>query len=148
MERTVNSQARWIDLFRGTNLRRTMIATFLFVFQQWTGQQFFSAYANVFFISIGEAANAFTYSLVVAILSLVLGIISAFLYDRLGRRPMLVHLTILATVFMFIVGGLGSKANPTVPELKAVVACLIIFKLLEGISLSQACCESTLRCKS
>lgn len=28
----------WLDLFRGTNLRRTSIATVIFIFQQFTGQ--------------------------------------------------------------------------------------------------------------
>ncbi|GFZ46602.1 hypothetical protein JCM24511_03822 [Saitozyma sp. JCM 24511] len=135
----LSSQGGWIELFRGTNLRRTMIAIWIFIFQQWTGQQFVTSYGPTFYTSVGRGSQAFIYTLIGGILHLVLGLPFAWAYDKVGRRPLLIGGTVIATVFLVIIGILGPKTNPSTAELNTVVASLMLFRFFESFSLSQAC---------
>lgn len=116
-----------------------MIAIWIFIFQQWTGQQFVTSYGPTFYTSVGRGSQAFIYTLIGGILHLVLGLPFAWAYDKVGRRPLLIGGTVIATVFLVIIGILGPKTNPSTAELNTVVASLMLFRFFESFSLSQAC---------
>ncbi|WVF67033.1 hypothetical protein IAT40_001776 [Kwoniella sp. CBS 6097] len=137
--RRMANESTWKDLFRGTNFRRTMIAIWIFIFQQWTGQQFVTSYGPTFYASFGIGANAYTYTLINGILHTVLGIPIAWWYDRYGRRPFLIHGTWISTILMLVIAIIGGRKDLSDSGVKAVVGCLILFKLFESFSLSQAC---------
>lgn len=54
-------QGRIVELFQGTNLKRTAIVVGTNLFQQATGQTFASQYGTIFLKSLG-AINAFSMS--------------------------------------------------------------------------------------
>jgi MFS transporter, SP family, sugar:H+ symporter len=139
------NQGSWLDLFRGTHLRRTIIASLLFwvcveeipidhskldliltQFQQSTGTQFVNSYAPTFFQDIGYGSSSFTYSFLAQLGGFVGALFSCLLADKIGRRPLLISGVALGAFFNFLIAGLGTKDNPTAAEANAVVASLIL----------------------
>jgi SP family sugar:H+ symporter-like MFS transporter len=117
------TEGTWLDLFRGTNLRRTMVATWLFIFQQWNGQQFVNAYGPTFYVQMGLGSMA-------------------FVLDKIGRRRQLMGGIAVSTIFMLLVAILGSRPSPTKAQINMVVASIILFRGFSGISLNACSCES------
>ena len=80
-----------------------------------------------FYKQIGRGDRAFTYQTVQYGCSIVAVLIAQILYDRIGRRPILIAGTALQTLFMLLVAGLGTKAHKTTSDTQGVVASLILF---------------------
>ncbi|CAG9953117.1 unnamed protein product [Clonostachys rosea f. rosea IK726] len=112
----------WIDLFRGTNLRRTMEV-------QTTGQAFVSTYQTVFYKENGYADQAFTYPVILYCLNTLVVIPAMYLIEYMGRRNLLLASFSLQAFWMMILAGIGSKAQKTAPENNLVVASLMLFSL-------------------
>ncbi|CAK7199019.1 hypothetical protein SEUCBS139899_001687 [Sporothrix eucalyptigena] len=122
-------KSRWIDLFRGTNLRRTMLVIVFYFFQQCTGQAFASTYATTFYIDYGYAANAYNYSLINACLSLVIIPIAMFAVDQFGRRKTLLASFFLQAFWMFMLSGIGNLKNKTQAQNSLIVASFMLYSL-------------------
>lgn len=75
----------WAELFRGANLRRTLVAIGVQSLQQAQGVAFVSNYIIVTLISLG-IANVFLIVLVLYIVLLVTSLGAFYLPDRVGRR--------------------------------------------------------------
>lgn len=135
------TEGTWLDLFRGTNLRRTMVATWMFIFQQWNGQQFINAYGPTFYVQMGLGSMAFVYTIINGVVGQVMGIGFSFVLDKIGRRRQLIGGIIMATIFMFLVAILGSRPSPSAAEINMVVASIILFRGFSGISLNACSCE-------
>ncbi|KAL0578680.1 hypothetical protein V5O48_003300 [Marasmius crinis-equi] len=106
----------WFDLFRGTNLRRTTIATMVFAFQQLTGQAFTSQYGTVFYIRAGLASMAFTYSLISTAVSIPVS--GAF----------------LQSLWLFLVAGIGGHTTITEASKNMMVAATMLFTFSFSVS--------------
>ncbi|OQU94908.1 hypothetical protein CLAIMM_01191 isoform 2 [Cladophialophora immunda] len=119
-------QGSWLDLFRGTYLRRTIICSLLFWFHESTGQQFVNSYGPTFFKQIGLGSAAFTYSLVAQACGVAGALICILVVDRVGRRPILITGQALAALFNFLVAGYGSKLHPTTAQGNLVIASIIL----------------------
>ncbi|KAI0118709.1 general substrate transporter [Nemania sp. FL0031] len=76
-------KAPWLELLRGSNLRRTMIVMVHYFLQQTTGQAFVSTYQTTFLKQNGFAAEAFTYPVINTALSFVAVIPAMYLVIRL-----------------------------------------------------------------
>ncbi|KAK9428610.1 general substrate transporter [Lipomyces doorenjongii] len=87
----------YLDCFRGTNLRRTAIACFIQVWQQFTGVSFIFNYGTVFFTRVG-VRQPFTITIITNLVNVLGTVISFFVVDRIGRRPLL----LVGSVIMFI----------------------------------------------
>ncbi|KZO96270.1 maltose permease [Calocera viscosa TUFC12733] len=105
LEERIAGQGKWIDLFRGTDLRRTIIAGMVFVCQEMVGVQFVLGYSVYFFELAGFAdANAFRLgvgTMALAILGNILGI--AFT-NHLGRRPIFFWGMVACTLDCLMIG--------------------------------------------
>jgi MFS family permease len=78
-------QGRFIELFRGINLKRTLIVIVVNFYQQAGGQAFVSQYGAIYVKSLGTI-NPFGFSLITSAISIVT-IISILLWaDIAGRR--------------------------------------------------------------
>jgi hypothetical protein len=77
-------KASWSAVFRGSNLRRTLVVLVGFTYQQITGQAFVSTYQTVFYKSNGYAAQAFTFPVINGVLGTLAVIPGMFLVDSLG----------------------------------------------------------------
>jgi len=98
-------EAKWIDLFKGSNLRRTFIASMVFVCQEMVGVQFVLGYSVYFFELAGfNDSNAFNLgvgTMALAIVGNVLGIAST---NWLGRRPLFFWGMVACTVDTLLIG--------------------------------------------
>ncbi|WVQ85136.1 hypothetical protein IAT38_007301 [Cryptococcus sp. DSM 104549] len=126
----------WLDLFRGNYFRRAMICTWLFIFQQITGSQFVNSYGPTFYTLMGLGSKAFTYQVVTQAMSVIGCLIAMTIFDKVGRRPVLIVGCALQILFMCLVAGLGSKSNHTTSDANGVIASVILFTVSVKVSLS------------
>jgi MFS transporter, SP family, sugar:H+ symporter len=120
-----SNDGNWIDLFRGTNLRRTIIGITLPTIEAWQGQSFMRNYLIVFLISLGVTDQ---YLLSLLLQSVIL-IMVTFLFwapDKIGRRPMLLAGSITMFVTMYITAGVsGHDSTQTSPTRKQVAVGML-----------------------
>ncbi|KAL2829837.1 general substrate transporter [Aspergillus pseudoustus] len=106
-EQQMHAASKWRDVFTGPNLRRTMIATGVQIFQQIQGNSFMNNYLVVFLQQIG-ITNAL--SIYIASNCTQLGgiTLSFLLLDRFGRRPVLFIGALIMALFMYVIAGLAA----------------------------------------
>lgn len=78
-------QGHTLELFHGTNLKRTAIVVATNFFQQATGQTFASQYGTIFIKSLGTV-NPWSMSTGNSAIGLSMLLICLLIADRLGRR--------------------------------------------------------------
>ncbi|CAL5867003.1 uncharacterized protein PFLUO_LOCUS1215 [Penicillium psychrofluorescens] len=117
----------WIDLFKGTNRRRTEIAISVFILQQFTGQGFVSQYSPRFYKTVGLGAHAFQYNIASAVVGWVGVLIGMSVFDIVGRRNILILGAFFQAIFLFAMAGIGLKKNPTTADGNGLVACVMLF---------------------
>ena len=133
--RKENDEVKWYEIFKGTNLRRTLLGTFLAVIQNLSGSIFAGNYATIFLSQIGTG-NPFV--LVFGLNILVLGgsVIGLSLVDSLGRRRLLMLSFLLLAVIDLIIGCLGFADATSLPVIKAIAALSLIFGFVNACGLS------------
>lgn len=113
-------QGSWLDLFRGTYLRRSVIAALLFWFQETMGGQFVNSYGPTFFKDMGLGSMSFLYGFLANLAGFIGAGIVTLTTDRLGRRPLLIFGMTLCVLFNFLIAGLGGASNPDELSLAAI----------------------------
>ena len=93
--RQLHSGTGWAELFRGANLRRTMVAIGLQSLQQAQGVSFVSNYTVTTFLSLG-INNVFTIILILYVVLLVSSLGAFYLPDKVGRRTCKSFLPVLS----------------------------------------------------
>ncbi len=84
-QRNMYQGSGWVELFRGANLRRTLIAIGLQCLQQAQGVSFVSNYTVTTLISLG-IQNVYTIVLVLYVVLLVTSFGAFYFPDKIGRR--------------------------------------------------------------
>jgi len=106
--------AQYKSLFSNrSNMRRTMVAVLVMLFQQWTGVNFILYYAPFIFQSIGLTGSSISLlaSGVVGV-AMFLATIPAVLYlDTWGRKPVLISGAIIMGICHFVVAGIIGQFN-------------------------------------
>ncbi|EOD51590.1 putative sugar transporter protein [Neofusicoccum parvum UCRNP2] len=120
------TKGSWMDLVRGTNLRRTSIAVLAAFFSQFSGNSFSSSYGTVFLKQVG-GFDAFTGTLIKKGIVVLGPITNILLVERIGRRNMAIFFAVLAASSLLTLGGLGCKTPLTMPYKKGIVAMTIFF---------------------
>ena len=115
------------DLFKGNNLRRTLLSLSIANFQQLSGIAFATNYATLFLSTINSSVNPFVLTIGLAVLALAGAIVGLLVVDKVGRRTL--ALTTFSVIFVIdlIIGCLGfaKLTNPAVP--KAIAAFCLMF---------------------
>ncbi|GAM36405.1 sugar transporter [Talaromyces pinophilus] len=124
---TTHEKQPWSALFNSANRRRTGIALTIMALQQLTGVTFSSSYGTTFYKQVGLGSMAFTYAAVNNGVSVVTAAIGMVLFDTFGRRDVTFHGCWVQTVFLCLIGGLGSKTNRTSSDTHGMVASFIIY---------------------
>ncbi|KAK7449812.1 hypothetical protein VKT23_013288 [Stygiomarasmius scandens] len=125
-------QSRWTDLVFGSTRRRFLCAVGILVAQQVSGVQFIFSYATVFFEDL-NIATPFIITIVVDIIEVVGVIVSFFLVNRFGRRPLLLWTGAGMTIVLLICGGMGVKSeefrqiHPEYNQVAAAMICIYVF---------------------
>jgi MFS transporter, SP family, general alpha glucoside:H+ symporter len=107
--------ATFLECFKGTNLRRTIITIMPLTIQAMSGVAYISSYGTYYFQLAGiSTQNSFQIQCGAQALSIA-GNIGAFLIiDRVGRRALLLWAFGFLTVLLCVTGGLGTMTtNPS-----------------------------------
>ncbi|KAF4339615.1 RGT2-Sensor of high external glucose concentration [Fusarium beomiforme] len=125
----------FMDMWRGTNLKRTLITIGVNVFLQLTGQNFASKYGTIFIQSL-DSVDPFVMSCINSALNIITVFFTQFLSDETGRVPLTIAGAFLQTASLMTMDGLGTIKNPSQSVRSAVVATVTLFGI--GFSLGWA----------
>lgn len=120
-------KAPWVDLFRGTNLRRTWIVICVQALQQFTGQGFVSQYSPRFYKTVGLGDKGFDYNVASAIAGWTSCLIGMIVSDVVGRRDLLIWGGFAQALFLFLVSIFGTKTHPSSSEAHGLVASVVLY---------------------
>lgn len=110
-------EASWLDCFKGSDLRRTLLATLIYAIQPLSGNYLITGYCVYFFELAGLNPNdAFNFGVGVLAVGWVGSVLSWLLIARLGRRQIYNWGLVLLTFLVFMVGVLD-----VVPRSQSVV---------------------------
>lgn len=128
----MSANTTYIDCFRGSNLRRTLIAVLVQLMQQIQGNSFMNNYLVVFLQTIGVQNSLQIY--IAQNATQLGGITLAFYFtDKIGRRPILMVAAFFMGILMFIVAGLGAYTNVNGgPTAQGCVAAILIYQAIAG----------------
>ncbi|KAL3470021.1 general substrate transporter [Aspergillus californicus] len=119
-------QGRFVELFQGKNLKRTLIVVAVNFFQQATGQAFSSQYGGVYVRSL-KVLNPQLFTLVTSCISSATMICVLFIADKVGRRKLLMVSSVIMICGLLTMAGLGVDEPVTTPRMKGVVAMIVVF---------------------
>ncbi|CAK7238124.1 hypothetical protein SEUCBS140593_010350 [Sporothrix eucalyptigena] len=120
--------ARFLDIFRHGNLRRTLASVGLASINAASGSQFIIQY-GVYFFSISNNGDSFRSSVIVFCCGLIGSLFSYVFSGRVGRRPVLLASTVLQCLCMLGMGvaysarGLDKTATNTI----LAMTCIFLF---------------------
>lgn len=120
------NDGNWIDLFRGTNLRRTIIAITLPTIEAWQGQSFMGNYLVVFLISLG-VTNQYLLSLLLQAVILIMVTLLFWAPDKIGRRPILLAGSITMFITMYVTAGVSGHNSSQTSSTSKQVAVGMLF---------------------
>lgn len=115
----------WSVLFKSRiNMKRMIIATLPFTYQNVVGVPLIFGYTTYFF-SLAKMEDPFLGSMIVQIILLV-GIASSFYWvDKVGRRVLVVGGGVLMGSLVFIVGGLAYLPPSTGSGIGLIILCSV-----------------------
>ncbi|KAJ5623072.1 hypothetical protein N7490_011677 [Penicillium lividum] len=119
------------ELFSKSNRKRTAIVVGINFFQQATGQAFASQYGTIYIKSL-HTINAFHMTLINGFINLGVVMVSLYLNDKIGRRPLLLIGAAVQSVSLLAMGALGVQ-TPGYSAKSAIVAMLSLFTVGFGI---------------
>lgn len=103
----------YLECFRKSNLRRTGIAIAPFVIQTFSGIYFAASYSTYYFQLAGySTSESFILQIVQQVISMVGNIMSWFLVERFGRRPLMFYGLCFLTVDLLLTGSLAVVGTP------------------------------------
>ncbi|ORX98298.1 general substrate transporter [Clohesyomyces aquaticus] len=125
----------WTHLFKGVNLRRTLLALSIGNMQQLSGIAFATNYATIFLATIGSDISPFLLALAVAIVGFGGAIAGLFIVDAVGRRPLALATFIILFFVNLVIGVLGFTDylhNGNISRAIAAFCCIFAFFFAAG----------------
>lgn len=106
------SNVSYLECFRRSNLRRTMVSIMPMIIQALSGISFVGGYTT-YYMQLAGFSTRLSYQLsIVGISVTIIGNIAAwFLVDRVGRRSLTFWGIVFVTIDMFLIGGLAVKGT-------------------------------------
>lgn len=124
----------YLECFRASNLRRTIISIAPLSVQQFTGIVFAASYSTYYTELAGYSTSAsFKLQIVQQVLSMIGNVISWYLIDKAGRRNLTIYGTAGITVILWVMGGLATGGSPG--ELKGTVAMILLYCFFYNVSI-------------
>ncbi|KAH6971514.1 general substrate transporter [Ilyonectria sp. MPI-CAGE-AT-0026] len=126
--------ATYLDCFRRSNLRRTIISIMPLAIQALGGVFFIASYGT-YYIQLAGYSTSDSFKLQIAQhgISMSGNIVSWYLVDRVGRRPLTFWGTISVTLILIICASLATAGTPT--AIKGSVAFILIYNFFYNISI-------------
>lgn len=120
------SKGSWMELFQGPNLKRTLVVIFVNIFLQITGSNFTAVYGALFYRSLGTV-NPFSINAGSTAINIAMVIVSQLSCDKVGRRPLMFVGTLVQTIGLCCVGGLGTINDPSIAVRNGIMAAFVLF---------------------
>ncbi|WYZ35893.1 hypothetical protein EsH8_X_000540 [Colletotrichum jinshuiense] len=118
--------ASYLDCFRKSNLRRTIISVSPLCIQSLSGITFAASYSTYYMQLAGySTAESFKLQIVQQVISLIGNVMSWYLVDKMGRRSLTVYGLAILTVILLFTGGLALPG--TVAYNKGTVALILLY---------------------
>lgn len=124
--READKEISWTWLFKGTNLRRTLLAAYVGNVQVLTGLFYSTSYATIFLTQVGSA-DPFLLVFGLSILSFGGAIAGLLVVDWMGRRTLALTSAAVILVIDLVIGVMGCL-DLTVPAIgKTLAAFFLLF---------------------
>ena len=121
-----NSKQLWIEMWKGTNRRRTLLSIAVICFHCANGSSWLNIYTT-YFLDVAGIENAFAYSTMVTCMGL-LGVLISFLFIRSVDRRVVMLVGIAACGFAQLAFAVAWSAAPgTAVAGRVVVAFICLF---------------------
>lgn len=118
--------ATYLECFRKSNLRRTIISIMPLTIQSLSGITFAASYSTYYMQLAGfTTAMSFKLQIVQQVISLIGNVMSWYLVDRIGRRNLTFWGLFVLTIILFVMAGLAVVG--TVPALKGAISMILIY---------------------
>ncbi|RAO72321.1 uncharacterized protein BHQ10_008333 [Talaromyces amestolkiae] len=101
----LQDEPKYIDIFKGLNLKRTLTVMLLAVSQQLAGLAIISTYSTYFF-SLAGLADPFLGTVIISCVNLLAVLVWSFTTDKFGRRTIINTCQTVVCVILFLCGGL------------------------------------------
>lgn len=132
-ERNREDASRWVDLTRGPDLRRLLIAVGIQSLQQAQGSAYMNSYIVSFLTSTG-VSNVFPVIMGLYTLYYVAILSGHFLPDTVGRRPILISTALFCGTTLMIVSTMVVVfKDPTIVQGKASIALIFLWQASFGV---------------
>lgn len=132
--REETSGVTYIECFRLSNLRRTMVSIAPVAFQAFTGITFINAYFTYYAQLAGySTSGSFQLQVVQQALSMVGNVISWFLVDRIGRRSLTLWGFAGTLITHCIAAGLGTHSDTS--SIRGVIAMQLLFVWIYNVTI-------------
>ncbi|KIW45830.1 uncharacterized protein PV06_01541 [Exophiala oligosperma] len=124
--RAAEKEVHWIDIFRGVDLRRTILATYAGVFVSLSGLIYATNYATIFLAQVG-ATNVYLLVFALNILTFAGAITGGILLDIIGRRPLALWSFTALLIIDIVIGALGFADASDSKVAKAIAGFSLMF---------------------
>ncbi|KAI5780041.1 general substrate transporter [Geopyxis carbonaria] len=133
-EDELSSSATWMDCFRGTDARRTMVSIGVFCCQHLSGIIFVLGYSTYFFQLAGLAtSDTFSLGVGVTACGVIGNMFSWWLVNCLGRRPILLGGEVILTIILFLMGIFDVIPTKGAAWAQAIVTVVYAFVYLTSL---------------
>ncbi|KAJ9623856.1 uncharacterized protein PV06_06810 [Exophiala oligosperma] len=124
----------YLECFRKSNLRRTIISIGPLIIQVLTGITFVAGYFT-YYLQIAGYSTEMSFRIQIAqpVLSIFGNLVAAVIIDRVGRRNLTFYGLCVLVVLLFIEGGLATGGSPA--EIKGTVAMILIYSWMYNVSI-------------
>lgn len=124
----------YIECFRKSNLRRTIVSVAPLSIQALCGVLFVASYSTYYQQLAGYTTKeSFILAIIQQVLSMIGNIVSWFLIDRVGRRNLTFWGMVLLTALLAVTGGLAVAATPA--AIKGTVALLLVYCFIYNVTI-------------
>ncbi|KAL1304369.1 hypothetical protein AAFC00_003372 [Neodothiora populina] len=135
-QREFHAATSWLDCFRGSNLRRTMIGAGVQSLQQAQGSSFISNYAITFMQAIGIKQNHMEMNVLFSFVNTMGSTLAFYFVDKFGRRKCLFGGAIVLGSCMYTVAGVVVGAPGNTAAMKGVLAALFVWNFFQSFAWS------------
>ncbi|RDW89812.1 uncharacterized protein DSM5745_01587 [Aspergillus mulundensis] len=137
LEKQLTKHHNYLDVFRGPNLRRLIIAVMVYSIQPLSGQVLYVNYAVQFFQRAGlDPSDAFSMNVGLTAVGFVGTILSWPLISKLGRRPLYIWGTLAIALLLFLIGILDlipqTNSGPIWAQCSLILVCLFTYDITIG----------------
>jgi SP family general alpha glucoside:H+ symporter-like MFS transporter len=116
----------YLECFRKSNLRRTIISIAPLSIQALSGVAFAASYFTYYCQLVGFSNEmSFKLQIIQQVLSLIGNVMSWYLIDRVGRRNLTFWGLVILTVILFVMAGCAVAGS--IPALKGAVSMILIY---------------------